>query len=121
MLRQDEENFLVIARSAWTRKGVPGFLAFAPLFEVFEHAKPVPNTNPPAGPASAYTSDSTTLYLERTDDVVRGAYSNGDGEWVGWRETTVRIPRTASIGVAAWNTSAKPFVMTFDGFEVLRR
>jgi hypothetical protein len=112
----DDGNLLVLARNAWSRG--EEYSCFPPLFELFENGRPPRPTNPSVGPASLFQGDSTSLYLERKGDVVRGAYSNDGQNWLGWRETTVTLPQRASVGITAWSTAAKPLVVTFDRLQI---
>jgi regulation of enolase protein 1 (concanavalin A-like superfamily) len=116
VLWQDADNLLLLTRDGWlTRSGE--YACCAPMFEVFEGGRYAA----PAAPIvalAAFKGDSTTLYLERKGDTVRGAYSNDGKNWEGWRTATTRFARDAQIGVTVQSNSGKPFAVTFDGFEV---
>ncbi|HEY2911425.1 MAG TPA: hypothetical protein VGI99_14335 [Gemmataceae bacterium] len=116
VLYEDERNYLMVARDCWIGRDGKG-VCFAPLFELFEKGGAI-RGNGPFGSVAAFQGDSTTLYLERKGDTVRGAFSNDGKTWLGWQERTVHMPRAVQVGIASVNTAAEPFSVAFDGFKL---
>lgn len=63
----------------------------------------------------------TYLRLERQGDKVLGSVSQDGKEWHTLRSIEVNLPATIKIGVAACNTSSKPFAPHFDRFQLKQK
>jgi regulation of enolase protein 1 (concanavalin A-like superfamily) len=63
----------------------------------------------------------TYLRLERRGDKVLGSVSQDGKEWHRLTPIDVKLPETVKIGVAACNTSSKPFAPRFDRFQLKQK
>jgi regulation of enolase protein 1 (concanavalin A-like superfamily) len=69
-------------------------------------------------PIESFQGRSTWLKLERRGDNVTAFYSHDGQEWTTAQEIVVEFPQRMLAGVAAVNTSKKPFAVEFDEFRV---
>ncbi len=63
----------------------------------------------------------TFLRLERRGDQVLGSVSQDGKDWYTFIPIEVELPEAVKIGVAACNTSSKPFAPRFDRFQLKQK
>jgi hypothetical protein len=118
LLWQDEGNYLRLERNGWWSKADNTVACYAPLIEYYLNGQ---FQGPKPGVASAdfFEGRSTWLKLERRDGKVTPFYSHDGQDWTAAKEITVEFPPRIQAGIAAVNTSKKPFTVEFEELEVI--
>jgi hypothetical protein len=112
LIWQDSKNFIRLERNAWWPPDGGGYACYPPLFEYYWKGQ-FQYTNPNVTRASFFKGRSTWLKLERRGGKVSASYSHDGKEWTEVKQIDVDLPRKVQVGVAAVNTSTKPFVVRF--------
>jgi regulation of enolase protein 1 (concanavalin A-like superfamily) len=116
LLWVSEDLFLRLERNIWIN-GPNSADCHPPLFEVVIRGVPA-GTSPAPVPAKFFSTPATWFRLERTGNSVSGSLSHNGTDWSACGTTTMNLPKKISIGVAAVNTSKKPFSATFEDLKV---
>jgi regulation of enolase protein 1 (concanavalin A-like superfamily) len=117
LLWQDEKNYLRLERNGWWSIEDKTIACYAPLIEYYidgQHRK----IRQKVESADFFKSPSTWLKLERQDGKVTAFYSHDGQEWMTAKEIVVEFPPKIKVGVAAVNTSKKPFTVEFEEFQL---
>jgi hypothetical protein len=117
LLWQDEKNYLRLERNAWWSRQDKATACYSPLIEYYLDGE-YQGTRPKVDSAEFFKASSTWLKLERRGDKVTASYSHDGQEWTMAKEIMVEIPQRIQVGVAAVNTSKKPFAVEFEEFRV---
>ncbi len=116
LLWVSEDLFLRLERNIWINS--PGNAqCHPPLFEVMVRGAPT-GTSPAPAPATFFNTPATWFRLVRSGNSVSGALSHNGTDWSACGSTTMLLPKKVSVGVAAVNTSKKPFSATFEGLQL---
>ena len=107
-----EELHSTRSRNARWRPDGGGYACYPPLFEYYWKGQ-FQYTDPNVTRASFFKGRSTWLKLERRGGKVSASYSHDGKEWTEVKQIDVDLPRKLQVGVAAVNTSTKPFVVRF--------
>lgn len=113
-----ERNYLRLERDVWVTSD--GKLqSYAPLFEYWRNGK---NRTARAGSSRPfYEGRATFLRIIRTGDEVQVAVSHDGIKWINVDSVAVQFPKTVKVGVAAINTSNKPFTVEFSDFKLTNK
>jgi len=119
LIWQDAQNFIRLERNVWiTGDGLSA--CYPPLFEHVQDGQGQPTNPPPTLFSDFFNGDSTWFRLERKQDAISASYSHDGKEWTQVKTIPVRLAKSVSVGVAAINTSKKPFQATFSELQVGR-
>jgi hypothetical protein len=119
LIWQDADHFIRLERNVWIAGGQR--VCYPPLLEQVQDGRAKP-TNPPGTLfESFFRGDSTWFRLERKDNDVSASYSHDGKEWTLFKTIPVSMDETVSVGVAAINTSKKPFEVVFGDLQVSGR
>jgi regulation of enolase protein 1 (concanavalin A-like superfamily) len=97
--------------------GEEKYACYPPLLEYYKDGA-YQDTDPNATLDEFFKGRSTWLRLERKADKLVASYSHDGKEWTEAKEITVELPTEVSVGIAAINTSEKPFTVEFEEFKV---
>ena len=116
LLWVNEDLFVRLERNIWIQ--APGVAnCHPPLFEVMVKGAPT-GTSPGSVPANFFSSSATWFRLSRSGNTVSGALSHDGVSWVACGTHTLALPAKVSVGVAAVNTSRKPFRAEFEELDL---
>ena len=115
LLWDSEQNYLRLERNIWVTAEGDRY-SYAPLVEYWQNGQNL--TDISAQPASFFRGRSTSLRLTRRGDEIRVAVSHDGAVWTDGRTVAARFPKKVRVGVAAINTSKKPFTVEFSEFKV---
>jgi len=115
LIWQDEQNFLRLERNCYW-DGAGQLVCYPPLIEDWIDGKYTANTAPVA--ATFFTGPSTWFRISRQGNSLGLSMSQGGGDWTALRNVTMDLPDEVSVGVAAVNSSTKPFTAEFEGLEL---
>lgn len=118
LLWADEKNYVRLERNMYLVRGTPA--CYPPLFEVYQDGQ-YQGTNPPPAKGVFFEHESTCFRLERKGNKIAAHYSHDGKKWTALREVTITLPPQVQVGVAALNTSDKPFAVQFHEFELRAR
>ncbi len=119
LLWVSEDLFLRLERNIWIN-GPNSADCHPPLFEVVVRGVPA-GTSPAPVPATFFNTPATWFRLERTGNSVAGSLSHDGTNWSACGTSTMNLPKKLSVGVAAVNTSKKPFSATFEDIQLSKR
>jgi regulation of enolase protein 1 (concanavalin A-like superfamily) len=112
---EDENNFIRIERNIWVTQTGNSY-GYAPLIEHWKNNSIVSGSR--GKPDNSANSECTYLRLRRRGDRFEVATSANGVDWVDKRRVEARFPAAVSLGVAAINSSEKPFVVTFSDLKL---
>jgi regulation of enolase protein 1 (concanavalin A-like superfamily) len=112
---QDEQNFLRLERNCYW-DGAGQLVCYPPLIEDWIGGQYTSGTPPVA--ATFFTGPSTWFRLSRQGRNLGLSMSQDGAEWSTLRTVTMDLPDEVSVGVAAVNSSTKPFTAEFEGLEL---
>jgi regulation of enolase protein 1 (concanavalin A-like superfamily) len=118
LLWASEDLFVRLERNAWVSP-VGDIVCLPPLFELMRNGKQV-SAGGVVSSVSFFSGPATWLRLERKGDVLTSYLCHDDKIWTQCGQLTVSLPKKVQIGVAAVNTSKKPFTARFDGFRLYK-
>lgn len=113
----DDRNYLRVERDIWWVPEIKKHACYPPLVEYYKDGE-YQDTDPPGTTDEFFKGKSTYLRVERKGKMVTASYSHDGKKWTAAKEVAVDLPRKVRVGVAAVSTSAKPFAVEFEGFEV---
>jgi hypothetical protein len=113
---QDDKTFIRLERNIWTTPDGQT-VCFPPLLEYWKDDTYM-DTNPQVTPEKFFQGRSTYLRLERTGDKIRASLSHDGTKWDEVKTFTAELPKKVKVGVAALNTSKKPFTVEFEDFKL---
>ena len=117
LLWQDEQNYLRLERNVWI--GEDGKLTcHPPLFEQCQNGQ-YTNHNPTTTTAPFYKK-SLYLRFERRGEKIIAAFSHEGKTWTTVKEIVASYAAKVKVGVAAINTSEKPFNVKFEHFKLTK-
>lgn len=117
LLWQDGGNYLRLERNGWWSSQDKTVACYAPLIEYYLNGQ-FQGPKPQAASANFFEGRSTRLKLERRGGKVTPFFSHDGQEWTAAKEITVEFPPRIQVGVAAVNTSKKPFTVQFEQLQV---
>lgn len=117
LIWKDAKNCVRLERNIWWMPDRGKHACYPPLLEYYKDGA-YQNTNPPGTTDEFFKGRSTYLRLERKGDKVAASYSHDGKEWTAVKEVTVNLPKKVQVGVAAVNSSDKPFTVEFEDFKV---
>ncbi len=116
LLWDKETNYLRLESNVWKRSdGVP--YSYNPLFEYWKDNRVVissPGQDPWIGGEGVYHK------LVRKSDIVTAFFSRNGTVWIEMRSGKVEFPKKIQVGIAAINTSKKPFTVEFSEFKLTK-
>lgn len=118
LLWVDESQFIRLERNIWIN-GDGSADCHPPLFDLILNGVPQEKSPAPV-PATFFSTPETWLRLERKGEVVVGSLSHDGSAWQKAGEITAKLPAKVSAGVAAVNTSRKPFKAVFAELKIDR-
>ncbi|MBS0207996.1 MAG: DUF1349 domain-containing protein [Planctomycetes bacterium] len=118
LIWEDAENFLRIERNAW-RNG-DSCLCYPPLIEYWHERQYSGANKQPVPAAEFFPEASTWLKATRRGNRITVFMSHDGKKWKEVRSLDVKLATELQVGVAALNTSDKPFRVEFDDF-ILRQ
>jgi Protein of unknown function (DUF1349) len=110
---ENKKNYLRLERNAWRVPARNLSVCHPPLLEYFKNGE-YQNTDPPIELDSFFKGDSSYLRLERLGDKIIASFSHDGEEWSVVREIDTSFSKKVKVGLAASNTSDKPFKVEFD-------
>jgi regulation of enolase protein 1 (concanavalin A-like superfamily) len=120
LIWQDEKNYLRLERNIWWVAQAEKTARYPPLIEYYKDGQ-YQETNPMGTFDEFFKGRSTWLKLDRRGDKVTASYSHDGKDWTAAKEITVELPKKIQLGVAAVNTSTKPFKVEFEEFKLTAR
>jgi regulation of enolase protein 1 (concanavalin A-like superfamily) len=118
LLWKDEKNCVRLERNIYWVTGLKRYNCYPPLFEYYKGGVYQKTDPPPVAAADFFKGRSTYLRLERKEDKLTASYSHDGKEWTAVKEITVDLPAKLHVGVAAVNSSEKPFMVEFEELAV---
>jgi hypothetical protein len=115
----DSRNYVRLERNRYTVPGQAGYFCYPPLYEYYKNGV-YQNTDPLPVPDD-FRGSSLWLRLERRGSRLACEYSFDGREWRQGYAIAVDLPERVQVGVAAVNTSQKPFTVTFEEFSVAEK
>jgi regulation of enolase protein 1 (concanavalin A-like superfamily) len=113
-----DQNFVRLERNIWVTSSGNSY-GYTPLLEYWKDNEIAIGFG--GGPDTAGNVQCTYLRLSRQGDAIHVAYSRDGVEWTGRDPITVQLPKQVKVGVAAINSSKKPFEVEFSDFKLARR
>lgn len=117
LLWQDDKNYLRLERNIWFASDSK-YTCHPPLFEQCQNGE-YTNHNPTTTTESFFKR-STYLCFERRGDKITAALSHDGKSWSIVKEIIAAYSTKVRVGVAAINTSAKPFTVEFAEFKLVK-
>jgi hypothetical protein len=117
LLWRDTQSYLRLERNAFWVDNAGRYACYPPLVEYYQDGK-FQETNPQGTLDEFFKGKDTWLKLERQGKKVIASYSPDGKDWQVAKEIEVELPSKLQIGVAAVNTSAMPFLVSFSEFKV---
>ena len=117
LIWKDDKNCVRLERNIWWMPDQGMHACYPPLLEYYKDGV-YQNTNPPGTTDEFFKGRSTYVRLERKGDKVAASYSHDGKEWMAVKEITVDLPKKVHVGVAAVNSSDKPFTVEFEDFKI---
>jgi Zn-dependent protease with chaperone function len=109
------DNFLRLERNQWyTPQGQA--MQYPPLLEYWKDNRAAFHLDPTQEPY--FKGRSTHLKLERRGRVIQAFVSHDGVRWLPVRTLATAFPGNVRVGVAAVNTSRRPFTVEFEDFVV---
>ncbi|MDB5302327.1 MAG: Regulation of enolase protein 1, concanavalin A-like superfamily [Phycisphaerales bacterium] len=93
------------------------YASYTPLLEYYKDSEDQ-DTNPPGVAGEFFKGRSTYLRLARKGDKITASYSHDGKNWTEVKEIAVDLPPKVHVGVAAVNSSDKPFTVEFEEFKI---
>ncbi len=116
LLWQDEKNYIRLERNVWI--GDDGKLTcFPPLLEQCKDGE-YAILNGASTTEPFFKSRSTWLSIKRSGEKILARLSHDGKEWTNVNEFTFALNQNVRVGIAAINTSNKPFVVEFEEFKL---
>lgn len=116
LLWENEDRFVRLERNIWMNS--PSDAAcHPPLFEVMINGAPT-GTSPAPVPATFFSTPATWFRMVRTGNTINAFLSHDGAEWVPAGTTSLFLPAKLQVGVAAVNTSKKPFTAVFQELKL---
>jgi regulation of enolase protein 1 (concanavalin A-like superfamily) len=112
LLWVSERLFIRLERNIWMNSPTSAD-CHPPLWELVVDGVPR-GTSPAPVPADFFSTPATWFRLERRGNNVSGALSHDNVTWTAVGTIATDLPETVQIGVAAVNTSRKPFTAEFE-------
>lgn len=119
LLWVSEDLFVRLERNIWV-DGPGSESCHPPLFEVVVKGVPT-GTSPPPVAATFFSTPATWFRLDRSGDSVIPSFSHNGTDWTVGNPATLRLPAKLSVGVAAVNTSKKPFKAVFEELAITKK
>lgn len=116
LIWEDDENFLRIERNAW-RNG-DSCLCYPPLIEYWRDRQYSGANKVPVPSAEFFPEGSTWLKATRRGNRMTVSMSPDGKKWKDVRSFDIDLTTKLQVGVAALNTSDKPFRAEFDSFNL---
>jgi regulation of enolase protein 1 (concanavalin A-like superfamily) len=116
ILWESEKNYIRLERNIWVTPEGKTF-CFPPLFEHWKDGQYM-KTNPEHTEEPFFKDRFTYLRLERRGDKIQAAVSHEGREWMSLKAITVELPKKVRVGVAAINTSKRPFTVEFEELKL---
>ena len=116
LIWQDAENFLRVERNAWWDG--ESFLCYPPLIEYWRDRKYAGANNAPVLSSKFFHGDSTWLKAIRRGERITVSMSHDGVKWIEVKTVIVKLDARLQVGVAALNTSDKPFQVEFDDLQL---
>jgi tetratricopeptide (TPR) repeat protein len=109
-------NYIRVERNIW---GTPDgrYYSYTPLLEYWNNGK---NVTPSAGVPDSFKTAFSYLRLSRHAGEISVALSHNGVEWLPTQSIIARLPKSVKIGVAAINSSKKPFTVEFSELTLSR-
>jgi len=117
LLWQDDKNYLRLERNVWFASDGK-YTCHPPLFEQCQNGE-YTNHNPTTT-TEPFFKNATYLRFERRGDKITSALSYDGKTWSIVKEITAPYSPKVKVGVDAINTSAKPFMVEFDEFKLIK-
>jgi regulation of enolase protein 1 (concanavalin A-like superfamily) len=118
LIWQDDQNCVRLERNAWWIADLKKTACYTPLLEYYKNGVDQ-NTNPGSVVGEFFKGRSTYLRLARRGDKVAASFSHDGKEWTATKEIPIVMPRKVHVGVAAVNSSDKPFTVEFEELKVV--
>ncbi len=116
LIWEDAENFLRIERNAWWNGD--SCLCYPPLIEYWRDRQYSGANKAPVPSAEFFQGDSTWLKATRRGNRITVSMSQDGKKWKDVRSFDVELATKLQVGIAALNTSDKPFRVEFDDFSL---
>lgn len=116
----DEENYLRLERNAWWNPSERRYQCYTPLYSIFVDGKSQP-TDPGIGSTNFFQGRSTWFRLEREGRFLITSYSHDGKNWNLVPRLASTFPKKVYVGVGAVSTSAQPFKVEFEDFQLVRK
>jgi hypothetical protein len=114
-----EKSYVRLERNMrWQSPNGP-LLCFAPGFEYWQDGK-MKVGSPRGAEPDFFKGKSTWFRFERKEDRLTASMSHDGKDWAEVQSISVELPKKAQIGVAAINSSDKPFTATFEEFKLAK-
>lgn len=115
LIWRDEQNFLRLERNSyWDQAG--RLVCYPPLIEDWVDGKYTPKTSPTD--ASFFKSPSTWFKISRQGENLSLSMSQDGSDWTDLRAVKLDLSDEISVGVAAVNSSTKPFTAEFEDLKL---
>ena len=113
LLWQDDNNYILLQRASFLTP--QGFRSFYASFELRKDGEVERFA---ASSDLSLADQDTYLRLTRRGDKISAAASQDGKEWKSLEPKTIKLSRDLQVGVAAVNTSRKPFKVRFKNFKL---
>jgi hypothetical protein len=114
-----DTNYVRLERNARWQTPTGPFVCFAPLFEYWKDGK-MKVSSPRGAKPDFFKEKSTWFRYERTGDRLTASLSHDGMDWTEVQSIKIDIPPKAQLGVAATNSSDKPFTAEFEELKVIQ-
>jgi serine/threonine protein kinase/regulation of enolase protein 1 (concanavalin A-like superfamily) len=116
LLWDDENNFIRVERNVWSVPGVTQATYRPVLIEYWKHHELAARIED--GEKPSFIDRTAFLRVTRSGNEVHVAVSSDGKDWIRMNAIPVKLPNRVKVGIAAINTSKKPFTVEFAEFKL---
>jgi hypothetical protein len=114
---QDQQNFIRLERNGWWVNNARQIVTYTPLVECVQGGEMVVDSG--GGQVGDFFKPRSTWFrLERKGDEVTTSYSHDGKKWTVAKTFEVNLEPKVHVGIAAINTTLKPFTVEFEDFKL---